>query len=60
MASTKPILNCPHCGNPLDTLQIHNGPWQFFRCVQHGRFWLDNDGRLREERRSADRPKRSS
>ena len=48
-------LNCPRCGKPLSALQGHRGSLAFYHCLRHGRFWIDEDGRLREERRSSDR-----
>ena len=51
----KPLqLNCPNCGHPLAVQQNPTGT--VFRCPGHGLFWFDDDGNLREERRSPTRP----
>lgn len=50
-------LYCPRCGKPLSALKGDHGSLAFYHCLRHGRFWIDADGRLREERRAADRPK---
>jgi hypothetical protein len=47
---------CPRCGKPLSARQGRRGSLAFYHCLRHGRFWIDEDGRLREERRSSDRP----
>jgi hypothetical protein len=36
-----------------------SGAFLTYTCPQHGRFWIDDDGRLREEQRAADRPRQS-
>jgi hypothetical protein len=48
-------LNYPRCGQPLDAQQNPTGT--VYRCPEHGLFWFDDDGNLREERRSPERPK---
>src|SRR5262245_7487821 len=56
MAPAKPpSLNCPFCGHPLDMQQ--NATGTVYRCQDHGLFWFDDEGRLREERRSPARPR---
>jgi uncharacterized Zn finger protein (UPF0148 family) len=50
----KPLqLNCPKCGHPLAVQQNPTGT--VYRCPGHGLFWFDDDGNLREERRSPSR-----
>jgi hypothetical protein len=49
--------NCPQCGKLLEIVKSEYGDRSIYICFDHGRFWLDDDGRLREERRSPDRPK---
>jgi hypothetical protein len=50
-------LNCPRCGKPLKVLKPHDGYRTIYQCPLDGRFWMDENGRLCEERRSPDRPK---
>jgi hypothetical protein len=58
MAASDPQpLNCPHCRQRVNILKDQNAKRAVYHCLRHGRFWIDDDGRLREERRSADRPK---
>jgi hypothetical protein len=52
--------NCPQCRTRLMLVRRGvSGTVLTYVCQQHGRFWIDEDGRLREERRAADRPKPS-
>ena len=42
-------LNCPRCGTPLvPVVRGVSGDLHYYHCREHGRFWLDFDGRLRE------------
>ena len=51
-------LNCPYCGRPLAHRDGTNGsPGATYHCLRHGRFWLDEELRLQENRRPQDRPK---
>ena len=50
-------LSCPRCDKPLEALKPHDGYRAIYQCPRDGRFWIDDDGRLREERRSPNRPK---
>jgi hypothetical protein len=44
-----PPLNCPYCGTPL-VLVVRgvSGVFRYYHCREHGRFWLDFDGKLQE------------
>jgi uncharacterized C2H2 Zn-finger protein len=50
------LLKCPRCGKPLAILKAPNGTGKTYHCPVDGRFWLDDGGALREERRSSERP----
>jgi len=44
-----PPLTCPHCGTPL-VLVVRgvSGDLNYYHCREHGRFWLDFDGKLKK------------
>ena len=50
-----PRLNCPYCGKALLVFRVTvpggpNRPDRLsYHCPQHGRFWIDDDGALREQ-----------
>ena len=47
-AETAP-LKCPRCGRPLIlVVRGVSGDLIYYNCNEHGRFWLDDYGRLRE------------
>ena len=50
---TEPLpQNCPQCGTRMMLVQRGmRGAFLAYVCPPHGRFWLDNDGRLHKERR---------
>lgn len=51
-------LHCPHCGVSMTVvLRGVSGGFVSYTCITHGRFWIDHDGQLRQERLSTDRPK---
>ena len=50
-------LDCPYCGSSMTVVRRGvSGAFLSYYCATHGRFWLDHDGQLRQERRSADGP----
>jgi hypothetical protein len=49
--------DCPRCGKRLEAFRRHVTPRPILFCLRHGKFWIDDDGRIREERRSTARPK---
>jgi hypothetical protein len=47
-----PPLNCPHCGVPLTAARIGlQGRQVVYICLVHERFWTDQAGNLRQDRR---------
>jgi hypothetical protein len=49
-------LNCPQCGKRLEqTRSGQNDGNVSYLCLVHGRFWIDEAGGLRQERRKPGR-----
>jgi hypothetical protein len=55
--TTVPQQDCPHCGQRLEPLRLQRNTRNLYLCLRHGRFWIDDDGRVREDRRKVLRPK---
>ena len=51
---------CPHCEKPLELLRHVPSAGPMYFCLRHGRFWIDSDGRMREERRTIPRGGRTA
>jgi hypothetical protein len=46
---------CPHCAKPLESLRHSVTTRHIYFCLRHGKFWIDDDGRVREDRRAIPR-----
>jgi hypothetical protein len=56
VVTREPIpLNCPKCGKRLEQTQTAQAGGASYLCLVHGRFWIDEAGDLREERRKPGR-----